>query len=120
MSPSARPSARPEAQPPLAGRQAGEGRLRPGRPFSPGELAHHDTPHGLPEVQPEVQPVVTTPVAVPAVTPEVSGSPPEGRLAPQALDTPAVRRVQKVSFGAGIALIGLGLGFLAFRLRRPN
>ncbi|MEU0834991.1 hypothetical protein ACNPQM_07475 [Streptomyces sp. NPDC056231] len=63
---------------------------------------------------------MTTPVAVPAATPEVSDPPPEGRLAPQSLDTPAARRVQRVSLGAGIALIGLGLGFLAFRLRRPN
>jgi hypothetical protein len=29
-----------------------------------------------------------------------------------------VRQVKQVSLGAGIALIGLGLGFLAFRLRR--
>jgi hypothetical protein len=116
MSPPARPSARPEAQPPLAGRQAGEGRLRPGRPFSSRELDHRDTPHGLPEVQP----VMTTPVAVPAVTPAVSDSPPEGRLAPQALDTPAVRRVRKVSLGAGIALVGLGLGFLGLRMRRTG
>ncbi|MGW1553556.1 hypothetical protein [Streptomyces sp. NPDC002346] len=63
---------------------------------------------------------MTTPVAVPAVTPAVSDSPPEGRLAPQALDTPAVRRVQTVSLGAGIALVGLGLGFLGFRMRRTG
>ncbi|MEW2486041.1 hypothetical protein [Streptomyces sp. NPDC048411] len=63
---------------------------------------------------------MTTPVTAPAATPEVSDSPPEGRLAPQSLSTPAVRRVQRVSLGAGIALIGLGLGFLAFHLRRPN
>ncbi|MFF2327504.1 MULTISPECIES: hypothetical protein [unclassified Streptomyces] len=55
-----------------------------------------------------------------AVTPEASTSPEPGRLAPQALDGPTRERVQRVSLGAGIALIGLGLGFLALRLRRPN
>ncbi|MFJ7942877.1 hypothetical protein ACIQ6K_04260 [Streptomyces sp. NPDC096354] len=43
-----------------------------------------------------------------------------GRLAPQGLEQPAARQVQLVSLGAGIALIGLGLGFLGLRLRRTN
>ncbi|WP_392671622.1 hypothetical protein [Streptomyces sp. LN785] len=56
----------------------------------------------------------------PAATPRPSDSPPEGRSAPQALDTPAARQVQMVSLGAGIALIGLGLGFLGLRMRRTG
>ncbi|RPK67964.1 hypothetical protein EES42_21050 [Streptomyces sp. ADI95-17] len=31
-----------------------------------------------------------------------------------------MRRVKQVSLGAGIALIGMGLGFLAFRMRRAD
>ncbi|MEU6015420.1 hypothetical protein ABZ826_15600 [Streptomyces sp. NPDC047515] len=50
----------------------------------------------------------------------MSTSPAAGRLAPQALDGPAVRQARHVSLGAGIALIGLGLGFLALRMRRSN
>ncbi|MFD0340901.1 hypothetical protein ACFVH0_19835 [Streptomyces sp. NPDC127117] len=41
-------------------------------------------------------------------------------LSQQALDTPFVRQVKQVSLGAGIALIGMGLGFLAFRMRRAD
>ncbi|MER6101398.1 hypothetical protein ABT115_03395 [Streptomyces sp. NPDC001832] len=103
-------------QPPLAGREAGGGRLRPGRQLLPWELAPADGSFD----EPDARPAATDPPPVTAATPAASTSPEAGRLAPQALDRPAVERVQRVSLGAGIALIGLGLGFLAFRLRRPN
>ncbi|MGW2180987.1 hypothetical protein ACWCXX_23410 [Streptomyces sp. NPDC001732] len=107
---------RPEAQSPLAGREAGEGRLRPGRQFSPGEIAHADSLLDPPEEQPPA----TAPGPIPVATPEeISPTGPE-RLPQQALDTPTVSRVKRVSLGAGIALIGLGLGFLAFRMRSSN
>ncbi|MFF4080748.1 hypothetical protein ACFYZN_15285 [Streptomyces sp. NPDC001777] len=106
----------PDAQPPLAGREAGEGRLRPGRQFSPWELAHAD---GLLD-PPEERPPAIDPEPVPVVTPgEVAptGTEPAPR---QALDAPTVGQVKQVSLGAGIALIGLGLAFLAFRMRRST
>ncbi|MFF9647623.1 hypothetical protein [Streptomyces sp. NPDC014622] len=49
-----------------------------------------------------------------------SASPGAGRSAPQALDGPSARQVRQVSMGAGIALIGLGLGFLALHFRHPD
>ncbi|MEU2668746.1 hypothetical protein ABZ622_07710 [Streptomyces sp. NPDC007164] len=57
---------------------------------------------------------------MPAAPPAASTSAGADRLSPQALDAPVVRQVKEVSLGAGIALIGLGLGFLAFRMRRAN
>lgn len=95
----------------MAGRQAGEGRARPGRSLSPMELA--DASASADEVPPESDPV-------PAVTPPPDAFPEPGRTSRQALDEPAVRQVQQVSLGAGIALVGLGLGFLGLRLRRAN
>ncbi|GAA1342731.1 hypothetical protein GCM10009647_086690 [Streptomyces sanglieri] len=107
---------RSEARPPLAGREAGEGRLRPGRQLSPQELAHADN-----MFQQSASPSATTdPEPVPAAPPAASTSPGADQLSPQALDAPAVRRVKQVSLGAGIALIGMGLGFLAFRMRRAD
>ncbi|WP_405686346.1 hypothetical protein [Streptomyces sp. NBC_00057] len=106
----------PAAQPPLAGREAGEGRLRPGRQLPPWELTPADSSFD----EPDARPAATDPAPVNAVTPAASTSPEAGRPAPQALDGPSVERVQRVSLGAGITLIGVGLGFLAFRLRRPN
>lgn len=100
-------------QPPLAGREAGEGRLRPGRQLSPWESAHVDS--SLP--QPDAP---TDPGPAPAAIPEANTSPGTDRLPQQALDGPTVQRVKRVSLGAGIALIGLGLGFLAFRMRRTD
>ncbi|MFD4758425.1 hypothetical protein ACFWOJ_05925 [Streptomyces sp. NPDC058439] len=110
-----------EAQSPLAGREAGEGRLRPGRPLAPADSssAEADEPEAPAEPDaPDTWPTATDPGPVPAAIPAASTSPEPGRLAPQALDRPAVQRVQRVSLGAGIALIGLGLGFLAIRMRR--
>ncbi|MFJ2894159.1 hypothetical protein ACIO87_04645 [Streptomyces sp. NPDC087218] len=90
--------------------------MRPGRQFSPWELAHAD---GLLD-PPEERPPAIDPEPVPVVTP--------GEIAPtgteqaprQALDAPTVSQVKQVSLGAGIALIGLGLAFLAFRMRRST
>lgn len=63
----------------------------------------------------------TEPAAVPAVTPDASTPPGAGgRMTRQSLDGPAVKQVQQVSLGAGIALVGLGLGFLALRMRRSG
>ncbi|SFY30410.1 hypothetical protein OH786_17720 [Streptomyces atratus] len=113
---SAEETPRSEAQPPLAGREAGEGRLRPGRQLSPQDLAHADS-----TFQQSTPPsAATDPEPVSSVPPAASTSPGAGPLAPQALDTPTVQRVKRVSLGAGIALIGLGLGFLAFRMRRAD
>lgn len=62
----------------------------------------------------------TPPAALPVVTPTAQASPGAGRMSQQALEGPAVEQVQQVSLGAGIALVGLGLGFLAFRMRRSG
>ena len=107
-----------DAQSPLAGREAGEGRSRPGRQLSPWELAHADGSFQRPDASSAASD--PSPVPAPAETPGVSTSPGADGLSPQALDAPAVRRVKQVSLGAGIALIGMGLGFLAFRMRRAD
>ena len=109
---SASPSASADRSP-LAGRPAGEGRARPGRSLSPLELARADAL--LEEEEPEPDTADVPPAEV-----SPSASPRSGRSAPQAMDGPAVRQVQQVSLGAGIALVGLGLGFLAFRMRRAR
>ncbi|MFE3513851.1 hypothetical protein [Streptomyces sp. NPDC059166] len=63
------------------------------------------------------------PVDVPAFTPPPDAFPEPGETARQrrqALDGPALREVRDVSLGAGIVMVGLGLGFLGFRLRRTR
>ncbi|WNI30643.1 hypothetical protein [Streptomyces sp. ITFR-6] len=110
-------SARPDdAQSPLAGLPAGEGRQRPGRQLTPGEIARADDAIEAEENRPGA----TDPAAVPAVTPDASASPKTGRLARQALDGRAVQQVKETSLGVGICLVGLGLGFLALRMRRAD
>ncbi|WP_406014122.1 hypothetical protein OG520_20590 [Streptomyces sp. NBC_00984] len=106
----------PEVQPPLAGREAGEGRLRPGRQLLPWELARVDNSRP----RPDAPPAATDPGPAPAAIPAASTPPGTGPLSPQALNAPAVQQMKRVSLGAGITLIGLGLGFLAFRMRRPD
>ncbi|MEU0760331.1 hypothetical protein ABZ351_11730 [Streptomyces microflavus] len=95
---------------PLAGREAGAGKVRPGRSLTPLELARAETPD-----EPE-QSAVGLPEST--VPPEEFSE--TGTQATRALDAAAVRQVQQVSLGTGIALVGLGLAFLAFRLRRVN
>ncbi|MFC8227480.1 hypothetical protein [Streptomyces sp. NPDC057287] len=111
-SPAASPSAEESA---LAGRQAGEGRARPGRPLSPLEAASSEA--AADEVPPDPDPV-----EVPAFTPPPGAFPEPGETPRQrqALDEPAARRVRDVSLGSGIALVGMGLAFLALRMRRAS
>ncbi|WP_237527935.1 hypothetical protein [Streptomyces sp. SID2119] len=101
---------------PMAGREAGAGKARPGRSLTPLELARAETPVSPePSDEPEESasdlPVFTPP-------PEAFSEP--GAAGARALDAAAVRQVQQVSLGTGIALVGLGIAFLAFRLRRVN
>ncbi|MFI6608147.1 hypothetical protein [Streptomyces sp. NPDC050507] len=83
--------------------------------MTPQELARADALDAA-----EEESEATEPAAVPTVTPEAGESPGAGRMSRQALEGPAVEQVQQVSLGAGIALVGLGLGFLAFRMRRSG
>ncbi|MFC8532768.1 hypothetical protein ACFUJY_02225 [Streptomyces sp. NPDC057249] len=101
-----------EMQSPLAGWPAGAGRERPGR--SAAEVARQDA---LEDREP--RPAPSESAAVPVFTPDPDDfrDPPPGR---QALSGAAVRRLQQLSLGAGIALVGLGLGFLALRMRRTR
>ncbi|MFF9690662.1 hypothetical protein [Streptomyces sp. NPDC014623] len=99
----------------LAGRQAGEGRARPGRSLTPQEAASSEA--AADEVPPDPDPA-----EVPAFTPppEAFPQPSEAVQRRQALDEPAARQVRDVSLGSGIALVGLGLAFLALRIRRAD
>ncbi|MEU5657594.1 hypothetical protein ABZ802_18495 [Streptomyces sp. NPDC047737] len=102
----------------MAGRPAGEGRARPGRSLSPLELAESEA--AADEEPPEADPEAD-PGAVPPFTPPPGAFPEPGETRQrQALDEPAVRQVRDVSLGTGITLVGLGLAFLAFRMRRAN
>lgn len=83
--------------------------------MTPKELARADALDAA-----EEESEATEPAAVTAVTPDASTSPGAGRMSRQALEGPAVEQVQQVSLGAGVALVGLGLGFLAFRMRRSG
>ncbi|MFD6282118.1 hypothetical protein ACFWFI_42170 [Streptomyces sp. NPDC060209] len=119
-SPTTSPTAFPTAssspeESPLAGRLAGEGRARPGRSLSPLEAANS-------EAAADEMPPDPDPAEVPAFTPPPGAFPEPGETARQrrALDEPAARQVRDVSLGSGIALVGLGLAFLALRMRRVN
>ncbi|MFJ4704285.1 hypothetical protein ACIP6I_05395 [Streptomyces anulatus] len=116
---SSSPSASPDVSgstAPLAGREAGAGKARPGRSLSPLELARAEEP--VEEDEPEA--TLADPVDLPVSTPPPSAFTDPGPRSGQALDAASVRRVQQVSLGTGVALVGLGLGFLAFRMRRAN
>ncbi len=111
------PSASPDVSgstAPLAGREAGAGKARPGRSLSPLEPARAEEP--VEEDEPEA--TLADPVDLPVSTPPSSAFTDPTPRSGQALDAASVRRVQQVSLGTGIALVGLGLGFLGFRIRR--
>ncbi|POG45155.1 hypothetical protein BV881_23355 [Streptomyces sp. ZL-24] len=108
---------------PLAGREAGAGKARPGRSLTPLELAQAENRAEREPPQEAVEEADepdTAPAGLQDFTPPPDAfTDPEARAA-RALDAAAVRQVQQVSLGTGIALVGLGLAFLAFRLRRVN
>lgn len=88
------PSASPTAGP--AGSVPGEGRRHPGRPEGP-------------PAEPTEQPVSQGPRQV------FDDGQPSG---PEAVPSPSGRVLEVLPLGAGLLLIGLGLGFLGWRLRR--
>jgi hypothetical protein len=99
----------------IAGRQAGVGRVRPGR--APGAEAVRPAPARVRQAPPS-RPPATRPAA-PRPVPEgpVPESPVPARLG-QAVAEPGPLGFRPLPLGSGIALVGLGLGFLAMRLRR--
>ncbi len=108
---------------PLAGREAGAGKARPGRSLTPLEPAQAESRTEQDPAQ-EAAEEADEPDTAPAglhdfTTPPDAFTDPAARAA-RALDAAAVRQVQQVSLGTGIALVGLGLAFLAVRLRRVN
>lgn len=145
--PSGRAQASPRTEPSrsasedqrLAGSRAGEGRTRPGRvepqhnllpdapeAVDPDEVAPaQDEADPQPPAQvppPELPKPAKPPQPPPPVpTPTTEGVLPASRhhQGPQAVSTGSDLRVHVLSLGAGLTLTGLGLGFLALRLRRP-
>ncbi|MFK8911059.1 hypothetical protein [Streptomyces sp. YS-3] len=93
----------------FAGNRAGEGRARPGRP-----------PGTLPYVPDESAQPIADAFRSPTPPPQPSARPAVARKArPSDLSTTSELRVHVLSMGAGLTLTGLGLAFLALRLRRP-
>ncbi|MFJ2417126.1 hypothetical protein [Streptomyces brevispora] len=118
-SPSAGSPRSQDKQSPLAGRPAGEGRERPGRQLTPQEIAQADDAAESNKNDPTATiPTPTDPAAVPVTVPDASTSPEAGRYSRQAVGEGAVGQVQELSLGVGISLVGLGIGFLAMRIRR--
>ncbi|KAB2593160.1 hypothetical protein F5983_07795 [Streptomyces arboris] len=101
---------------PMAGREAGAGKARPGRSLTPLEVARAEAPV---EPGPSEEPGETA-SDLPVFTPPPEAFSEPGAAGARALDAAAVRQVQQVSLGTGIALVGLGIAFLALRLRRVN
>ncbi|TLQ44792.1 hypothetical protein [Streptomyces marianii] len=132
----------PSPTPSLAGRQAGEGRLRPGRTSAPSPDAstppgrHHDdglghgrdpeeaateedtTPHDENTAEAEAHAVPDSP-SPSEPTPTDDASPAAaGRSHPRPVPQPLERQIPALTLGAGCALMGLGLGYMGLRLRR--
>ncbi|WP_328398684.1 hypothetical protein OHS70_17890 [Streptomyces sp. NBC_00390] len=119
--PAAAPTAKPAPSTSLAGRQAAEGRQRPGReipptPSPPESLAPEDTRPEEDAGREREDPGEVAGTWVPAPT---STSPAAARhQAPQGTTAPVGQQISPLSLGAGMALMGLGIGFLGLRLRR--
>ncbi|MFE3323908.1 hypothetical protein [Streptomyces sp. NPDC059176] len=131
----------PSAPPSLAGRQAGEGRTRPGRtaappPSTPEQDPEHDlrrdgdpdlasdpasasgsaTPDDdAGETDSALRPGTSPPAALSAVP---SAQTAEGRGGARSVAAPLERQGPVLTLGAGCALMGLGLGYMGLRLRR--
>ncbi|MCX5388315.1 hypothetical protein [Streptomyces sp. NBC_00083] len=114
----------------LAGSRAGVGRIRPGRvdtqypavsDFSDETVpALQDTSPQAPARIPAPEPSQPAPPPTPAPRDPPARTHPRHHQTPQALTTgDSDLRFHVMSLGAGLALTGLGLGFLALRLRRP-
>ncbi|MFJ6696588.1 hypothetical protein ACIQM4_10995 [Streptomyces sp. NPDC091272] len=110
---------------PLAGRRAGLGQVRPGRATEP-EIVR-PVIGNVPEAPPAPRPRLPLPRPVPPSPPSpVTPQPPEpsrGATPPadpweEAARRPAPFTLEVLPLGTGILLVGLGLGFLAMRLRR--
>ncbi|MFF0745076.1 hypothetical protein ACFYVL_32220 [Streptomyces sp. NPDC004111] len=95
----------------LAGRRAGAGRVRPGRAPEPEEA------HPVPAYVPQAVPPPRQQPRRPATPRPERESPAPARLR-QAAPPPAPLGFEPLPLGAGIALVGLGLGFLGMRMRR--
>ncbi|MVO88969.1 hypothetical protein GPA10_30520 [Streptomyces sp. p1417] len=100
----------------LAGSSAGEGRRRPGRGEEPESVPAPGVWRPLPPPPREVRrPDKTRPTA-PVPVPSVPGTADEPRE--RAAEGPPFPGLRVLPLGAGMVLIGLGLGFLGLRLRR--
>ncbi|MFD7609972.1 hypothetical protein [Streptomyces sp. NPDC059828] len=137
---------KPTPPPSLAGREAGEGRQRPGRRASPPAHTASIPPSPQPPsapfapVAPPISPSVKRPAPFAPLTPATPATPipsaasrlPAAPVTP-VTSTPAAavgeaephagppareRRIPSLSLGTGFALMGLGLGYIALRLRR--
>ncbi|MEU4209775.1 hypothetical protein AB0F13_07195 [Streptomyces sp. NPDC026206] len=106
----------------LAGTVAGEGRKHPGRatespPGAPPRSRPHASSGAAPE---EAEAVEGAEPGAPAVrTPQPPAyAPGRAARAPARRADPADRVMRVLPLGTGMALTGLGLGFIALRLRR--
>ncbi|GHH38752.1 hypothetical protein HNQ79_003849 [Streptomyces candidus] len=102
----------------LAGRLAGVGRTRPGRAPDPEEV--HPFRVSVPQAPPVRRLPKTRPSApvTPHTTRPTRRSHPSDE--PQAVPPLRTFDIRPLPLGTGIALVGLGLGFLALRLRRTG
>ncbi|WP_327176862.1 hypothetical protein OG599_17315 [Streptomyces sp. NBC_01335] len=115
-SPPVTPFATPsEGERPFAGRPAGEGRVRPGRPLSPQELAE-----AIAALEDEATPATPSASTSTSAAPFFPSSEPAPATRPHALGTRATEGLRRLSLGSGIALVGLGLAFLGARMRRAD
>ncbi|WP_328725769.1 hypothetical protein [Streptomyces sp. NBC_00259] len=141
--PSGKASASPTSS--LAGRQAGEGRDRPGRTVAPSpstttspdrrhdddqddaddpgdESTREEEGEGEEEAREEAQEERGDEEAAPTSTAPPSRSPASpaavGQGRPHTAAPPLERQVPVLTLGAGCALMGLGLGYMGLRLRR--
>ncbi|MEU2108096.1 hypothetical protein [Streptomyces sp. NPDC019507] len=134
-----RPDPSPTAS--LAGRQAGEGRLRPGRTTAPSLTVPtspdrpHDDPddHGLghdhehrrdenvaphDETEDESRDASDAPSPSESTPADDASPAAAGESHQQPVSEPLERQIPVLTLGAGCALMGLGLGYMGLRLRR--